>query len=180
MVQPGVGKAKAVLQCGSTSLTPAQVNYSVTELEFIAVLWGLQKPAFYTKGDPSVTVYSDHSALTTLCKKELIKVENNRIINILEKLSDYNYEVVHLAGSKNQVADFVSRHPVTEHGAPMFPKHRASVLVRTAKAQRLVKEDASIWSVLTKSKECSTTSTLIETVKKGVQIKELPESHPAR
>ena len=62
----------------------------------------------------------------------------------------------------------------------MFLKHRASVLVRTAKAQRLVKEDASIWSVETKSKECSTTSILIEMAKKGVQIKELPKSHPAR
>ena len=62
LCQPGQGRAKAGIQCGSTSLTPAQTNYSVTEIELLAILWALEKTAFYTKGAPVIKVYSDHSA----------------------------------------------------------------------------------------------------------------------
>ena len=50
LCQPGQGKGKAVTQCGSASLTPAQANYSVTEIELLVILWALEKTAFYTKG----------------------------------------------------------------------------------------------------------------------------------
>ena len=53
----------------------------------------MQKAAFYTKGAPHVVVYSDHSALSSLHTKELIKIDDQRIVNILERLADYNYSV---------------------------------------------------------------------------------------
>ena len=92
LCQLGQGKAKTVIQCGSTSLTPVQANYSVTEIELLAILWSLEKTTFYTKGAPVIKVYSDHSALVSLCCKELIKVPNQHLINI------YNYTVKHLLG----------------------------------------------------------------------------------
>ena len=91
-----------------------------------------------------MTVFSDHSTLTSLCTKELIKVQNNRLVIMLEKLSDYNYHVVHLPGSQNRVEDFLSRHPLSTQEAPSFHKHRSSVLVRTVKSQGITREDASL------------------------------------
>ena len=85
--------SKALIQCGSTSLTEAQSRYSITEIELLAVVWGMQKAAFYTKGAPPVVVYSVHSTLTSLHTKELIKIDDQRIVNILERLADYNYSV---------------------------------------------------------------------------------------
>ena len=100
LFQPkGEGKQRAVIQCGSTALTETQRNYSTTELELLGVLWGLQKAAFYCKGVPKVSIFSDHSALVTLTKKELIKIENTRIVAMLEKLIDYNFEIFHLPGT---------------------------------------------------------------------------------
>ena len=73
MTQPkGDGKHKAIIQCSSTALSSTQANYSVTELELLAILWSLQKASFYYKGAPKISVYTDHSALVTLTKKELI------------------------------------------------------------------------------------------------------------
>ena len=104
------------------------------------MVWALEKAAFYSKGAPVIRVYSDHSALVSLCSKELTKMPNPLLINMLERLSDFNYTVTQRPGSKNHVADFLSRYPSTSQGAPSFSRHRASVLVRTVKADRIRRE----------------------------------------
>ena len=53
----------------------------------------MTKSAFYTKGAPHITVFSDHAALASLHKNELIKVENMRLVTMLEKLADYSYNI---------------------------------------------------------------------------------------
>ena len=112
LVQPkGEGKHRSIIQCGSTALTAAQQNYSTTELDLLAILWGLQKTSFYCKGAPKISVFTDHSALVTLTKKELIKVENTRLVSMLEKLIDFNIEVFHLPWYKER--DF--RHLIQAH-----------------------------------------------------------------
>ena len=108
LCQPGEGKAKSIIQCGYTSLTSAQQNYSVSEAEMLGVLWELEKCKFYTKGAPNIVVYSDHSALTTLTKKELVKIPNQWLVNMLEKLAVFRYEVKNLPGNHTFVADFIS------------------------------------------------------------------------
>ena len=85
LVQRKEGKERAIIQCGSTSLTDTQRNYSTTELELLGIVWVLQKSAFYCQGAPHISVFTDHSALVGLTKKELIKIENTRIVAMLEK-----------------------------------------------------------------------------------------------
>ena len=67
------------------------------------------------KGAPHVTIFSNHSALTSLCKKELIKIENMRLVTMLERLSDFNYKIRHLA--KNADSDYLSRHNIQGTGS---------------------------------------------------------------
>ena len=83
---------------------------------------------FYTKGALHIKVYTDHSALTSLCKKELIKVEIARLVTMLERLSDFNFEVVHLAGAKNAAKDYLSRHTSSKGQALEF--HKGKVVVK--------------------------------------------------
>ena len=52
LVQTRKNGSKALAQCGSTSLTDAQARYSITKIKLLAVLWGMQKSAFYTRGAP--------------------------------------------------------------------------------------------------------------------------------
>ena len=68
LVQVEEDRSKAVIQCGSTSLTENQSRYSITDLEMLADLRWLTKCSFYLKGAPHNTVYSNHLALAGLCK----------------------------------------------------------------------------------------------------------------
>ena len=99
----------------------------------------MQKAAFYTKGAPHVIVYSNHSALTSLHTKGLIKIDNQRLVNMLERLADYNYTVKHLAGAKNAAADYLSRHTTTAGQAPEFSKGRVSTKIRTVRSPYALK-----------------------------------------
>ena len=157
LVQPKEGKQRAIIQCGSTALTDTQRNYSTTELELLGVLCGLQKAAFYCKGAPKVSIFSDHSALVTLTKKELIKIENTRIVAMLEKLIDYNFEIFHLPGTQNVTADFLSRHTLPSKEAPEFPRGKRLVLVKTVRSQKTTWEDGSLWKLAEKTSECQET-----------------------
>ena len=58
---------------------------------------------FYTKGAPSITIFTDHSVLCLLHKKELLKVPNQRLINMLEKISGYNFTITYLPESQNKL-----------------------------------------------------------------------------
>ena len=52
----------------------------------------MTKCAFHTKGAPHVSVFSDHAALASLHKKELIKVENKPQPKPQPKPTDYIVE----------------------------------------------------------------------------------------
>ena len=126
-----------------------------------------------------MTVYSDHSPLTSLYNKELIKIDNQRLVNMLERLADYNYSVKHLAGAKNAAADYLSRHTVTAGQAPEFSKGRVSTKIRTVRSPN-APEDASLWRVAEATKSCDTAKEIIEAIKAGKGIKDLPARHPGK
>ena len=111
------------------------------------------------KGAPHVTVYSDHSTLTSLCKKELIKTEN-----ILERISDFNYEIRHQAGAKNSAADYLSRHTTSKGQALEFHKGKVAVKVRTVWSPL---EDILLWKVTEATSSCPNTLKIMEAIKAG-------------
>ena len=53
---------------GSRYLNDSEKNYSIGELELIAVVWGLEKFRFYLYGK-KVFLYTDHQALEPLIKR---------------------------------------------------------------------------------------------------------------
>ena len=60
-----VDKKPHVLYYASHTLNDAQLNYTVTEKEFLAVIFGFEKFRSYLIGS-RVIVYTDHSALKHL------------------------------------------------------------------------------------------------------------------
>ena len=65
LLQPGEGRSN-ILQCGSATLTPAQRNYSVVELELLAVVWALGNADYFTRGASGITELTDHASLVGL------------------------------------------------------------------------------------------------------------------
>ncbi|XP_075483869.1 uncharacterized protein LOC142524029 [Primulina tabacum] len=94
-----------VIYYASMTLSGAQLNYSTTEKELMAVVFSLDKFRPYLVGS-KVIVHTDHSALKYLLNKKDAKP---RLIRWILLLQEFDIEIVDRKGTENQVADHLSR-----------------------------------------------------------------------
>lgn len=104
----GEGTDERVIAYASSTLTQTQRNYSATERECLAVVWGIFKFKEYLEGY-SFKVITDHEAL-----KWLNKIDNptGRIASWALQLQQHDFTVEYRRGALNFVADALSRHPI--------------------------------------------------------------------
>ncbi|XP_069150303.1 uncharacterized protein [Solanum lycopersicum] len=87
------------------ALNEAQKNYTVTDQELLAVVFDFKKFRSYLLVT-TVIVYTDYSALRYLMAKKDLKL---RLIRWVLLLEEFDFEVIDRKGTKNQVADQLSR-----------------------------------------------------------------------
>ena len=93
----------------SRSLKPAELNYSVTDLEGAALIWALQ--TFKDKIlNYSIEVWTDHRALVNIFDSNDLSGRRARWKYILQS---FNPDIIYMPGYKNQVADCLSRYPAS-------------------------------------------------------------------
>ena len=93
------------------ALTIPKKNYSIGELELVAVLCGLEKFQFYFYGK-KVYLYTDHQALEPLIKRNrCIKQYSARLTRWLDQLAQFDIAIQHIAGSNLNFTDYLSRNP---------------------------------------------------------------------
>lgn len=95
----------APIAYASRQLRGAELNYSVTEKECLAVVFALEKFRPYVEGY-HFNVYTDHSSLTWLFNQEN---PPGRIARWVMKLSQYDFKLFHKKGASNIVPDALSR-----------------------------------------------------------------------
>ncbi|XP_031266005.1 uncharacterized protein LOC116124425, partial [Pistacia vera] len=98
-------KVLHVIQYASKTLVDAQLNYTTTEKELLAVVFAFDKFCSYLLR-AKVIVYTDHSALKHLLAKQEAKP---RLIRWILLLQEFELEIRDKKGSKNVVADHLSR-----------------------------------------------------------------------
>jgi hypothetical protein len=86
-------------------LSPAELNYTITEKEFLAVVHAINKFRHYITGY-EVFVHTDHSSIRFLLNKP---ITNGRVTRSLLLLQEFNIIVLDQPGKDNVVADFLSR-----------------------------------------------------------------------
>jgi hypothetical protein len=88
----------------SRSLTPAESNYTATELECLAIVWAIKKLHSYLDGS-TFTLFTDHSALQWLFD---FKGTNRRILRWAMELQPYrdNMAIKYRAGMSRMTYDW--------------------------------------------------------------------------
>ncbi|KAI5743301.1 hypothetical protein M8J77_016641 [Diaphorina citri] len=103
------GKNKIIANI-SASLSDTEKRYSSNEKECLAVLWAITKLRPYLEGRPFV-LRTDNRALMWLHK---FKEERSKLMRWALTLQEYQFQVEHVAGSKNLLPDALSRNPSDE------------------------------------------------------------------
>ncbi len=89
----------------SKLLTPAERNYTISEKELLAIIFGIKANRMYLMGR-KFTVVTDHSALIWLLS---LKDPTARLARWAIYLQAYDFDIEHRAGIKNSNADYISR-----------------------------------------------------------------------
>lgn len=101
-------EGERVIAYASRTLNQAERNYSATELECLAVVWGIRRMRGYLEGY-QFTVLTDHQSLRWLQKLES---PTGRLGRWMFELQQYQFNVQYRKGTLNRVADALSRQPV--------------------------------------------------------------------
>lgn len=97
-----------VVAYSSRKLNSAERNYTTTEKECLAVVWGIKKNIEYLEGIP-FTVITDHIAL-----KWIFKLPNptGRLGRWVIELRNHDFDIQYKKGKLNVVPDALSREPL--------------------------------------------------------------------
>ena len=98
----------------STTLTPAEHNYDIYNLELLAIVKLLRHWRPLLGGSPhKIKVFSDYRNLQYWRDPQKI---SRRVARKVLELADYDIEIHHLKGSANGQADALSRQPDFDQG----------------------------------------------------------------
>ncbi|KAM9967293.1 hypothetical protein ACTFIR_007533 [Dictyostelium discoideum] len=92
----------------SIKLTDTQKRYSIGDREFLSIIDSLKKFQHLLIGK-KVSIYTDHQNLTYIIKKSNDKPFTKRQDNYMKYIKEFDYELRHISGKKNGIADFLSR-----------------------------------------------------------------------
>jgi len=94
----------------SRTLNEHELNYSAIEKELLAVVWATQYFRPYIYGRKFV-INSDHKPLQWLHN---LKEPNSKLQRWKIKLNEYDFDIKHISGKENKVADALSRIKLVE------------------------------------------------------------------
>ena len=114
LTQRGTDKKKHPIAYFSTTLSEAERNYDIYDLELLAIVKALRHWRQFLAGSPhKITVYTDHANLQYWRQPHKI---SRRVAREVLELSEFDIELKHVPGHTNGRADALSRRPDYDQG----------------------------------------------------------------
>ena len=166
-----------LIQCGSRCLTDAETRYAVCELEGLAILYAIKKCRHYLLGQEHFVVVTDHKPLKGIFTKDMSTIENVRLRNYREKLTEFTFQLQWREGKTHFIADALSR-------APVFPANEPQGSTDTeeevCKATSQYKVDPKLAPLVEAAAADDNYKLLIQGLLSEKSANSLPASHPGR
>ena len=105
------GTQYKIVSYASRALTPVESRYSQTDIEGLALVWGIEHFRLFLLGK-EFDVITDHKALESIFNNPRSKPPA-RVERWVLRLQPYNFRVIYKKGSQNE-ADYLSRHPINK------------------------------------------------------------------
>ena len=96
-------------------MAPAELNYTVIEKEFLAIVYSINKFRHYITGYPTF-IHIGHSAIKYLMNKP---ITNARITRWLLLLQEFDITIIDRPRKENVVADYLSRFINSDDSLPV-------------------------------------------------------------
>lgn len=120
----------STISFASRSLAPNEERYSVIEKEMLAVVWAMTKFRQFLWGTRFL-LKTDHKPLVKVLTSSGHAEATPRIAKMTLKLLDYVYDVEYIPGTRNKVADYLSRAAAKE-AAPLHTKEDEYIIAFTS------------------------------------------------
>lgn len=98
------------IQFASHTLSDRERNYATNEREGLACLWAVEHWEKFLLGR-HFTLRTDHGALSSLLQHHTATRKSAKFVRWLERLQRFDYSIEYIKGSRNCVADALSRLP---------------------------------------------------------------------
>ena len=108
----------------SRKLKAAEMNYSVTDRESLAIIDALRHFRYMIFGS-KITIFTDHKAAVEILNNPS---HSGRRARWFLTAQDYEIKMKHISGSKNVIADALSRNPVTSTSVLLQQDTQSSLL----------------------------------------------------
>ena len=100
-----LSQKKGPIAFASRTLNKHECNYSTIEKELLSIVWAVKQFRHYLYGR-RFDLHTDHKPLIWLAN---LKEPNSKLIRWKIKLNEYEFDISHVQGKENKVADALSR-----------------------------------------------------------------------
>ena len=114
LLQQGKDNKKHPIAFYSQTLTDAERNYPIKDLEFSAIVYALLHWRPFLAGSPhDIIVHTDHANLTAWTQPQKI---SRRVARLVQALEEFPIKLKHISGKSNGRADALSRRADYDQG----------------------------------------------------------------